>query len=256
MAALDPPAAFQPDSAAAMTRFRRLQAVHRRTVRIWLGVAAAAACLAAIILWPRLLPPANPGSRIAPASVAAYRATGRAQAPILAEIYSDYECSYCAALYQETVPHLVADYVATGKMRLLHRDLPLPQHPYSRAAVRYADAAGLAGYYDAAVEQLFRTQAQWSADGDIESRLARVLPSAAMNKIRDTLHDPSELDASIGADIQMALSDDVRMTPTLVVTANGHRRTIAPVPPYPLLKSYLDDLLRANCREDPGAARC
>jgi protein-disulfide isomerase len=257
MAALDPPASWQPDAAAAMTRFRRLEALRRRTFRVWLGVAAAAACLAALVLWPRLFSPAAPHTRIAPATVtAAFRTTGSAAAPILAEIYSDYECSHCAALYQETVPRLLAEYVATGKLRLLHRDLPLPQHTYARDAARYADAAGLAGYYDAAVDQLFRTQSQWAVDGNIEARLAQVLPPAAMAKVRDTLRDPGQLDASIAADIQMALSDDVRMTPTLVVTANGRRRTIAPVPPYPLLKSYLDDLLRANCREDPNAARC
>lgn len=256
LAALDPPAAWQPDSTAAMIRFRRRADGRRRAFRLWLGIAAAA-CLAVFFLWPGFSSRPVAPSRTAPATVtAAYRITGSAAAPIVAEVYSDYECGHCAAFYAETVPRLVSDYVATGKMRLLHRDFPLPQHRFARAAARYADAAGLAGSYDAAVERIFRTQTQWAADGDIGSRLAGVLPPAAMKTVRDALRDPAALDAAIDADVRIALSDGVRMTPTLVVTANGRRRTIAPVPPYPLLKSYLDDLLRANCREDPNAARC
>ena len=253
MRVLDPPQAWQPDSAAALENFRRMrrQAGITRRHRIWAAFAAAAACVAAVAIWPRVFPPAEerPG-RVVPVS---YRETGSPNAPILAEIYSDYQCGQCARLLLETVPHLVTDYVASGKVRLLHRDLPLPQHAYARQAARYANAAGRIGRYDVAAALLFRTQPEWSADGDIDSRLAGVLSSAEMEQVRDGLH---ATDAAIDADIHMARRDDVRETPTMVVVANGRRRALAPVPPYPLLKAYLNEQLRINCREDPRAALC
>jgi len=257
MESLEPPAAWQPDSAAALARFRKMhrQAAVARKQRIWIAFGAVAACLAVVAVWPRMFPPGDtqrPGVLL-PAS---FRVAGSASAPILAEIYSDYQCGHCSSLFLETVPRLITDYVDTGKLRLLHRDLPLPQHPHSRTAARYANAAGRIGRYDLAVEQIFRTQELWGRDGDVSGRLAAVLAPSELARVRETVRDSSEIDAAIDADIEMARRDDVRQTPTLVVVANGKRRSLAPVPPYPLLRSYLDELLKANCREDPKAARC
>jgi protein-disulfide isomerase len=190
---------------------------------------------------PSLILPAN------------FREAGSHAAPIRAEIYSDYQCGQCAAVLTDTVPQLVTDFVKTGKVRLLHRDLPLPQHAYARDAARYVNAAGRIGRYDLAADLLFRTQREWAADGNIDARLARVLTSAEMAHVRASMRDT---DAEIDADIEMARRDGVSQTPAIVVVANGRRRTLSPVPPYPELKTYLDDALRINCREDPKAARC
>ena len=256
MGSLDPPQAWQPDSNAALDRFhtmRREAAVARRH-RLWALGAAVAACVAVGAFLPGVLPSAKQNG--APVLAASFRVAGSASAPIVAEIYSDYQCVPCARLMQETMPRLVTDYVETGKVRLLHRDLPLPQHPYAREAARYANAAGRIGRYGAAADVLFRSQREWAADGNIESRLSRGLPSADMGRLREALQHREEIEAAIDADIEMAQRDDVRVTPTMVVVANGKRRTVAPVPPYAVLKTYLDEELKINCRENPGAAKC
>jgi len=255
MESLEPPAAWQPDAEAALARFNQRRghaaAVRRRV--IWSSFAMAAACLA-VFLWLPRQSPRTPAGRglLLPAT---FRETGSPKAPIVAEIYSDYQCGHCAALFLETVPRLVTDYVQTGKLRVLHRDLPLPQHAYARLAARYANAAGAIGRYDLAVDSIFRTQSQWAADGDIDGRLARTLAPAEMERVRDAIRT-ADLDSAIDADIAMARQDDVRQTPTIVVVANGKRQSLAPVPPYPLLKDYLDDLLKDNCRQNPNSTRC
>jgi protein-disulfide isomerase len=38
----------------------------------------------------------------------------------------------------------VADYVKTGKVRLIHRDFPLAMHQHSKLAARYANDRGKA----------------------------------------------------------------------------------------------------------------
>ena len=162
-------------------------------------------------------------------------------APISCEIFSDYECPACAAFFIETMPQLTADYVQTGKVRLLHRDFPLPQHRYAHLAAKYANAAGRAGQYDLVVNQLFRTQRAWDESGDVDTQVMRVLPPGLLQKVRDLVSQDRE--ESVTADMLRAREDQIRQTPSLVVVVHGKRQLIAPIPAYPLLKKYLDSLL-------------
>lgn len=186
-----------------------------------------------------------PKAPAVPASPAAasFKQSGSPSAPILCEIYTDYECPACAELYRDVVPRLTAEYVETGKVKLRHRDYPLPQHPYSRLAARYANAAGTLGQYDAAVNQLFRTQAQWGTDGSIDQRLTQVLAPGVMQKVRALVKDDASLDDSVAADQAMGTQDHINQTPTIVVVYKGKRQAIAGFPNYSLLKTYLDQLL-------------
>src|SRR6202012_5794730 len=108
---------------------------------------------------PRLLPAAA----AAPTAVGNYKVIGSPTAPLTLEIYSDYECPFCAVFYNTVYPQLVAGFVDTGKVRIIHRDFPLPQHPYAKIAARYANAAGENGPYRQAVAPLFTTQGGWGA---------------------------------------------------------------------------------------------
>jgi hypothetical protein len=228
MESLEPPQAWQPDTGAALERFRKLHrdAAAARKRRSWFAAVAIAAGVAAVAVLPRMWTPApeHPGLVVP----AAFREAGSRTAPIQAEIYSDYQCGHCASVVTETVPRLVSDFVQTGKVRLLHRDLPLPQHPHAREAARYVNAAGRIGRYEIAASLLLRTQREWAADGNIDGRLAAVLSPTEMERLRNNLRDT---DAEIDADIEMARRDDVRQTPAIVVVANGRRRTLSPVPP-------------------------
>jgi protein-disulfide isomerase len=172
-----------------------------------------------------------------------YKESGSAEAPLTVEVYSDYECPSCAAFYRDVMPLLVTGYVQTGKVRLLHRDFPLPQHPYAKLAARYANAAGEAGQYDQAVQRLFETQTIWGATGNIEEQLAPVLPAPVLRKVRDMVEHDQRLDDTVAADQVRGAGDRVQGTPTLVVVWKGNRQAISSIPSYTLLKSYLDALL-------------
>src|SRR3990167_2707548 len=39
--------------------------------------------------------------------------------------FSDYECPFCKRFYDETLSQIKKDYIDTGKMKLVFRDLPL-----------------------------------------------------------------------------------------------------------------------------------
>jgi len=185
----------------------------------------------------------EPAGIARPATPGSFKESGSSTAPVTCEVYTDYECPHCAQLYAETIPLLVAQYVETGRVKLVHRDFPLPQHPYSRLAARYANAAGQLGQYGLVVNRIFSTQGVWSLNGDIDAQVAAVLPLDVMEKVRGLLNDP-KLDDSVAADMEMAREDRINQTPSLVIVARGKRQLIAGIPPFSLLKSYLDDLLK------------
>ena len=47
------------------------------------------------------------------------------------EVFSDYQCPACRGFFENTLRYMINDYVASGKVYLVHRDFPLPMHPYS-----------------------------------------------------------------------------------------------------------------------------
>jgi protein-disulfide isomerase len=171
-----------------------------------------------------------------------YKQSGSPHAPITCEIYSDYECPHCAQTFLDVIPLLVAQYVETGKVKLVHRDFPLRQHLYAKLAARYANAAGRLGAYEVVVDQLYRTQSIWAQSGDIESQLAAVLSPTVLQQVRNLVKDP-QFDDTIDADVVMALQDHIDRTPSLVVIFGGKRQVISGIPDFPLLKGYLDELL-------------
>jgi protein-disulfide isomerase len=174
-----------------------------------------------------------------------FKESGSPTAPITIEIYTDYECPACRALYMDTLPSLNQDFVATGKVHLLHRDYPLPQHQYSRLATRYANAAGAIGKYDLVANQIFVTQPEWAQNGNVDAAVAKVLAPADLEKVRAMVKTDSHLDDSVTQDVAMGNNQDhLTQTPTIVIVAKGKRDVIAGGMPYSILKQYLDQKLK------------
>jgi protein-disulfide isomerase len=256
LAGLAPGAGWQPDAARALSRLRGRD---RRRKGSWVGGALAASlcCVVLLLALPSrgscaqpfmgmvCLKPAaadhvDAKVPVNPASTD-YKLSGSPSAAVTLEIYSDYECPACADFYVKTYPLLVANYVRTGKIRILHRDFPLPQHPYAVLAARYANAAGETGNYDVAVMQLFKTQAEWASNGNVDSALMKVLSPGVMQEVRRLVSSGRE--AGIASDQSAGYRDSLNQTPTLVIVARGKREKVAPIPSFAALKSYLDSLL-------------
>ncbi|MEO7191297.1 MAG: DsbA family protein [Vicinamibacterales bacterium] len=66
-------------------------------------------------------------------------ALGRADAVVTLIEFSDYECPFCIRHFTQTMPQIRANYIETGKIRYVFRDLPIDElHP---AAIRAHEAA-------------------------------------------------------------------------------------------------------------------
>jgi protein-disulfide isomerase len=198
---------------------------------------------------PSVQKTAAPKKSVAPSTAAAapvknFHESGSPSAPLTLELYTDYECPACREFYLSTLPSLMTDFVKTGKVRLVHRDFPLPQHQFSKLATRYANAAGTNGKYDIVATQLFQTQPIWEQNGNIDVEISKVLAPADMQKVRDLVKNDAHLDDSVAKDVAMGQNDvHLQVTPTLVIIAKGKNDVIGGGMPYNILKSYLNKKL-------------
>jgi protein-disulfide isomerase len=75
-------------------------------------------------------------------------AKGEATAKVALVEYFDYECPYCVAFFDETMPQLLTEYVATGKIKFVVRDFPLEaNHPFALRASQAAHCANEQGKF-------------------------------------------------------------------------------------------------------------
>src|SRR5262245_10109126 len=91
---------------------------------------------------PPVMRPSPPAPTVRMAVAQGWYALGRDDAPLTIVEFSDYQCPYCRRFHLETFPELKKNYVDTGKVRFVSRDLPLDFHPN---ALRAAEAARCAG---------------------------------------------------------------------------------------------------------------
>lgn len=178
-----------------------------------------------------------------PADPPAVKSFGSKGAPITMEVFSDFQCPACRTLFLDTIRPVMQNYVSAGKVYFIHRDMPLPVHPYSREAARYANAAAKLGKLEQVAEALYERQAVWSASGNVDAVVATVLSPVEMTRVRQFIKS-GKLDAGIDKDVAMANSQMVKSTPTIILTHKGQTFPIVGVVSYPILRQFLEEQLR------------
>jgi protein-disulfide isomerase len=184
---------------------------------------------------------------------------GNKSAPITMEVFSDYQCPACRAFFENTLRAMINDYVASGKVYLIHRDFPLPMHPYSMDAARWANAAARIGRFESIDAALYDTQDKWTKDGSMEQYISAALGSADFKRVQKQVQGcltqtvpPAvaaqahncELDTFIQADIALGKQVPVNSTPTIVITYKGQRYPpMSGIFTWPIMKQYLDSLM-------------
>ena len=171
-----------------------------------------------------------------------HKAFGSKNAPVVMEVYSDFQCPACKQLFKATNQQLIDNYVNTSKVYLVHRDFPLPMHAYSRVAASYARAAAHIGKTEVVEQALFQNQEKWEANGDVKGIVAGVLTPADIKKVQ-ALVDGKTLEPLIEKDKQLGLMIPVNQTPTTVFHSRGQTYPYVGVMSYDVLKQFLDQLL-------------
>jgi len=100
-------------------------------------------------------------------------ALGHPDAPLTMVEFTDYQCPYCRRFQAEAWPKLKREYIDTGKLRFIARDLPLQFHSSAGPAAEAAHCAGEQGKFWAMHTALLEGAADLGAGG-IERRARAV----------------------------------------------------------------------------------
>ena len=85
---------------------------------------------------------APPSDKVKMSVGTGWYAMGRDDAPVTVVEFTDYQCPFCRRFEADSFAQLKKEYIDTGKVRFVSRDLPLDFHPNAPAAAMAARCAG------------------------------------------------------------------------------------------------------------------
>lgn len=175
-----------------------------------------------------------------PPGLADGRSLGSADAPILIEIWEDFQCPYCGRFVTDIEPALIRDYVVPGHVRLLYRDFAFLGQESMDAAVGARIAERDADAFWEFHDLLFYNQHGENQGAFSRDRLARMAVLLGMDEMtfRASLDDPA-LIAAVQEETALGQSRGITSTPTLSIDG----RLAVGMPDYGRLSVYLDQLL-------------
>lgn len=180
--------------------------------------------------------------------------------------FSEYQCPFCARHFKDTAPQIEKEYVDTGKVKLVFRDLPLESiHKLAFKAAEAASCAGEQKKFWEMHDRLFTNQKELAPEKLTEYAKAAGLADTA--KFQQCL-DSGKYAADIRKDIADAQTVGVTGTPTFLVGLTQPNdpkikvvRVLRGAQPYSAFKVALDSLLEegakppAKTAEKPGTDR-
>lgn len=177
------------------------------------------------------------GSEIEPA---ADMAIGDEDAPITLIEYASYTCPHCGNFHTEVFKRLKVDYVETGKVRFVHREVYFDR--FGLWAGMIARCGGEMRYFGVN-DMIYATQAEWIGSGDpqeVLNGLRKIGRMAGMNdeQMNACLNDQAMAQSMVTAYQTHAEADGIDSTPTMVINGAKH-----PNMSYEELSALLDGLL-------------
>ena len=171
---------------------------------------------------------------------------GRKDAPLTIVEFSDFECSYCRRFHQTVLPKLKKEYIETGLVRFIHKDLPLPFHHQALPAAAAARCAGEQNKYWTTYGALFDEQSCLQCKGVVAIASEREVDTSTLQACMDR----DSTTALINANVSEAQLHGIRATPTFVIgptrTDNTHRGEIVEgALPWAQFQTMLDEQLTA-----------
>lgn len=143
---------------------------------------------------------AKPAAAPAPASdkvqmklASGWYSIGREDAPVTMVEFTDYQCPFCRKYHTDTFAELKKNYIDTGKVRFISRDLPLDFHPYAQKAAEAARCAGDQNKFWELRDRLINNSANLSQDAILKMAQADSLDMTAFRACLDADKHKAEI---------------------------------------------------------------
>lgn len=155
-----------------------------------------------------------------PSLTADDRVLGKADAPITIFEFASLTCTHCAAFEADTFPKVKAEWIDTGKAKLVFRDFPLDKLALNAATLVLCVPRER---FFTVVEALFKDQTNWAQMQDPAQSLARVADIGGLSKQQADacLNDDQRADFVVGERYTASKQYGVNGTPTFFI--NGEK---------------------------------
>jgi len=165
---------------------------------------------------------------------------GDANAPITMIEYASFTCPHCATFHENTYPQLKTDYIDTGKVKFIFREVYFDR--FGLWASMVARCGGQERFFGL-TDLLMKGQSDWARAGDpvaIADSLRKVGRLAGLQdaELQSCLQNEDQAKALVAWYEQNATADNVTGTPSFVINGNKYSNMS-----YAEMKTILDDLL-------------
>lgn len=144
---------------------------------------------------------------------------GQAEAPIEVIEYASFTCPHCASFHATVFEDLKGNYIDTGKIRFVYREVYFDKFGLWAATV--ARCGGAEKYFGIS-DMLFETQKDWLAPGEaagIAENLRKIGLKAGLTgeQLDACMQDEAQLKAMIATYQANATKDEINSTPSFVI---------------------------------------
>ncbi|MFZ1074928.1 MAG: DsbA family protein [Minisyncoccia bacterium] len=172
---------------------------------------------------------------------------GQASAPVTIAEWSDYQCPFCKEFEITTLPQIVQDYVAAGKVKIVFKDFPF-LGPDSMVDAEYARAvwalypAQFGAWRTALFSQEPQENSLSAADNlTFVNKVTGSVSGISLSAVKAAVAaNQTAYDTAINADKNEAANFGISATPSFVIGT----QMIAGAYPYANFKTAIDALLK------------
>ena len=199
----------------------------------------------------RVMAPQQPGPPPPPEKVQmsignGWYALGRADAPVTLVEFADYQCPYCKRFHTDAYAELKKNYIDTGKVRFVSRDLPLEFHPFALKAAEAVRCAGDQNKYWELRDSLYANAAPPNEDVIKKSVESLSLDEKGFQACMDS----DKYKADVQKDASEAATLQISGTPTFVLAKSAKDKLegirIVGAQPFSTFQSAIDRLLKTE----------
>lgn len=189
-------------------------------------VAAVAIAGAVIVFSQKPQPTTTGGGLFAPpiaytADIVDGETLGKADAPVVLEVYSDFQCPVCARFVRDQFPTLKTQFVDTGILRIESHDIAILGVGAANESVELATAARCAAAQDkywSYHDFIFWNQGAENQGDHSPAYLAAVANRVGLDRpIWDACMADDAVRTTVQADTSTALGAGINSTPTLIL---------------------------------------
>ena len=166
---------------------------------------------------------------------------GAEDAPVTLVEYASFTCPHCASFHKSQLKELKTEYIDTGKVRFIYRDVYFDR--FGLWAAMVARCGGPERFFGIS-DLIYDQQSDWIGSGQdpvaITNNLRRIGKVAGLSdeQLDTCLSDADKAQALVAVYQQNAEADGVNSTPTLIINGEKHGNM-----PYAELKGIIDGLL-------------